>query len=347
MLFLSLDFETTGLNTTKDDPIQVGLVIFDKEANIKASYSSLIKPNKSIKELKEIVQYVTGFDIAGLQFAPPHQQVFSEIQEYLQKDMILVGHNVSFDLAILQRFIPDRSPLFIIDTFDCARQLLHFQQSYALDALIHIDQQQQLHIFHDKGGKSHDALYDATASMQLFLWWYQKVVKLIQNYPNLGQLLQKNHYTKLVFNIHLYGDTSIRNTLPHLINTFDGDKKLISHIHQNQDNRVERPLDKVLDMIDFNSPNPIILSLQHSSKITIVKSLLQQRNIRSFDSMHDIPKLNQKNVEAFLQKSPLSRSEIGFLIKYFSQFDKGHHLIDCKSVDDYKILNAITDLQEN
>jgi DNA polymerase III epsilon subunit-like protein len=142
MLFLSLDFETTGLNTQKDDPIQVGLVIFDATGTIKASYSSLIKPSKSTTELKEIVQYVTGFDIAALQYAPSPKQVFAEVAEYLKEDMIMVGHNVSFDIAILKRFLPDRSPMISIDTFDCARQVLHFQQSYALDALIQLDSQQ-------------------------------------------------------------------------------------------------------------------------------------------------------------------------------------------------------------
>ena len=58
-MFLSLDFETTGLNTQKDDPIQIGLVIFDSSGNVHASYSSLIQPQKSQEELKEIVQYVT------------------------------------------------------------------------------------------------------------------------------------------------------------------------------------------------------------------------------------------------------------------------------------------------
>jgi hypothetical protein len=74
---------------------------------------------------------------------------------------------------------------------------------------------------------------------------------------------------------------------------------------------------------------------------------LQQQAITAHDSVHDLPKLNELNAKRFLQTSHFSRPEIGFLIKYFSQFDKGHTLIDCKSVDDYKILNAITDLQVN
>jgi DNA polymerase III subunit epsilon len=185
-LYCSLDFETTGLNTTKDDPIQVGLVIFDATGIIHASFSSLIKPSKSVQELKEIVQYVTGFEISHLQFAPSPKEVFLQVAEYiLNKNLILIGHNVSFDLAILQRFIPQWQPQAIVDSFDCARQLLHFQQSYALDAIIHLDQQQTLGIFTTMQGKAHDALYDATASMQLFLRWYHQAKKLINKHPVL------------------------------------------------------------------------------------------------------------------------------------------------------------------
>jgi DNA polymerase III subunit epsilon len=199
MLFLSLDFETTGLNTAKDDPIQIGFLIFDIQGTIKATYSSLIKPNKSTTELKEIVQYVTGFDIATLQYAPNQKQVFSEVVEYLKDDLIIVGHNISFDIAILKRFLPNREPKASIDTFDCARQLLHFQQSYALDALIQLDQNQQLGIFSTITGKAHDALYDATASMQLFLWWIRETSKIAKKYPLLASVFFRNTTTKIIF----------------------------------------------------------------------------------------------------------------------------------------------------
>lgn len=197
--YISLDFETTGLNTQKDDPIQIGFVIFDATGTLHASYSSLIKPNKPIQELKEIVQYVTGFDMRSLHHAPTHTEVFAQVREYLTHDLVMVGHNVSFDLALLQRFVPNRCPKSIIDTFDCARQLLHFQQSYALDAIIHLDQQQQIGIFTTIQGKAHDALYDATASMQLFLRWHSQVKKIANKYPILSYSLSKNEITGLLF----------------------------------------------------------------------------------------------------------------------------------------------------
>lgn len=75
--------------------------------------------------------------------------------------------------------------------------------------------------------------------------------------------------------------------------------------------------------------------------------MLQQQAIVAHDSVHDLPSLNIENAKKLLQKSSFSRSEIGFLLKYFSQYNKGHTIIDCKSADDYKILHAITDLKSS
>lgn len=57
--FVSIDFETTGLDTTKDEPIQVGVVIADANFCIVDVYTQLIKPEKNIKELKHVVGYIT------------------------------------------------------------------------------------------------------------------------------------------------------------------------------------------------------------------------------------------------------------------------------------------------
>ena len=57
--YVAFDFETTGLDTKKDDPIQIGIVKFDHTFKVLDTFQSLIKPQKNIKELKEIVRRVT------------------------------------------------------------------------------------------------------------------------------------------------------------------------------------------------------------------------------------------------------------------------------------------------
>jgi DNA polymerase III epsilon subunit-like protein len=57
--FLAFDFETTGLDVKKDEPIQIGIVRADSQFRILDTYTSLIKPQKDIKELKNIVKWIT------------------------------------------------------------------------------------------------------------------------------------------------------------------------------------------------------------------------------------------------------------------------------------------------
>lgn len=57
--YIVVDCETTGLDTTHDEPIQIGLVQFDHNFTILATYSSYIRPSQPEKELAEIVQTIT------------------------------------------------------------------------------------------------------------------------------------------------------------------------------------------------------------------------------------------------------------------------------------------------
>lgn len=53
--YVGLDFETTGLDTQKDEPIQIALVEMDAQGNIVREFSSYLKPKKNIAALKDIV----------------------------------------------------------------------------------------------------------------------------------------------------------------------------------------------------------------------------------------------------------------------------------------------------
>lgn len=57
--YLGLDFETTGLDVNKDEPIQIGIVEIDGSGKIIGKYQSLIKPDKKTDELKHIVGFIT------------------------------------------------------------------------------------------------------------------------------------------------------------------------------------------------------------------------------------------------------------------------------------------------
>src|SRR5690554_2292431 len=97
MKYVVLDFETTG-SQADDEIIQVGLVTID-EHNIKERYSSFVKPRKLIPPF---ITQMTKITEEMVKDAPTFEEVITEMLPYLS-DRILVGHQISFDLAFLQR----------------------------------------------------------------------------------------------------------------------------------------------------------------------------------------------------------------------------------------------------
>jgi len=68
--YIGLDFETTGLDFDKDEPIQIGIVEIDHTGKVIKEFSSLLKPERDLNELKTIVGFITGLNVEGLANAP-------------------------------------------------------------------------------------------------------------------------------------------------------------------------------------------------------------------------------------------------------------------------------------
>ena len=134
--YVGLDFETTGLDNTKDEPIQIGIVEVNSQGKITDEYVSLIKPQKKTDELKQIVGFITGLSIQDLETAPSRETVAQEIQRFFGPNTILIGHNVTFDKDFLDIFFPGMQYQDCIDTFKLAQALVHYAQSYALEVLV-------------------------------------------------------------------------------------------------------------------------------------------------------------------------------------------------------------------
>ena len=83
--YIGLDFETTGLDITKDEPIQIGIVAIDANGKVTDSFQSLIKPNKKTDELKHIVGFITGLSITDLESAPTRDEILQQIQKFFDE----------------------------------------------------------------------------------------------------------------------------------------------------------------------------------------------------------------------------------------------------------------------
>ncbi|HEX5157512.1 MAG TPA: exonuclease domain-containing protein [Ktedonobacterales bacterium] len=158
---VAIDLETTGLHHEQDVIIEVGAVKF-AGSEVLDTFASLVSINMS---LPYRIQRLTGIRPDELRSAPPLSSLHGQLRTFLG-DAPLVGHNVGFDVAFLQKVgLARRNPL--IDTWELASLLLPNQPNYSLGAL-----GEALGIPADV---HHRALADAQLTHELFLLLLQRI----------------------------------------------------------------------------------------------------------------------------------------------------------------------------
>ena len=176
--YVAMDFETTWLDVSKDEAIQIWIVEIDINWNIVNQYKSFLKPEKNISELKSLVAYITWISIDDIQSAPSIFDVQDEILKFFWENTILIGHNIEFDINFLKKYFPDVKYFDSIDTFYLAQNLIHYPLSYALDVLVESlmsnkifkDLFLKLHGWEEYDENNiHDWLYDSQNALTLFL----------------------------------------------------------------------------------------------------------------------------------------------------------------------------------
>ena len=170
---VAIDLETTGLYHEQDVIIEIGAVKF-AGSEMLDTFASLVSINMP---LPYRIQRLTGIRPDELRSAPPLSSLHGDLRAFIG-DAPLVGHNIGFDVAFLQKVgLARRNPQ--IDTWELASLLLPNQPSYTLGALgeafaIHAD----VH---------HRALADAQLTRELFLHLLQHVETLD---PSLARTLR-------------------------------------------------------------------------------------------------------------------------------------------------------------
>ena len=127
--YVSLDLETTGLDTESDEIIEVGAIAFDLDG-VLGEYQTLVRPYRAPSYT---IERLTGIHEADLESAPHLAAVLGEVREFIGTSAV-VGQNPAFDLAFLERAgVRISSPAY--DTFDLAQVLLPSLGEYSLRAL--------------------------------------------------------------------------------------------------------------------------------------------------------------------------------------------------------------------
>ena len=161
MHFTALDFETTGLNASSDDIIEVGAVHF-LSGNVVDTFEQLISINRA---LSEEVQKIHSISDDMLQNQPPIESVLPRLLAFIG-DSVIVAHNALFDMGFLNAATNkcgiERVRNRVVDTVSLARRAFPGRVSYRLESLANDLALEYTH------SRAHRGLHDATICMLLF-----------------------------------------------------------------------------------------------------------------------------------------------------------------------------------
>lgn len=157
-MFVCIDLETTWFDSISDEIIEVALLKFDEQTGeVKETYSTLIKPKKSVPSL---IQAITSIEESSLMSAPEFSEIVWEIQNFIGESTI-VWHNVRFDTGFLQAKWVSLKENQIVDTFFLANFLYFSEPSLSLEYLA-----KKFSIIQEN---AHRAWDDAEATIGLFM----------------------------------------------------------------------------------------------------------------------------------------------------------------------------------
>ena len=157
------DVESTGIDTTSDDIIQIAAIRLDRNGNIKEKFVRFLQPSKSVG-VAALVHHITDEFLEANGEDP--KQVFEEFLMFA-KDSVLVGHNVSYDISILSSQLKrlgmqELEYLSYYDTLDIFRRFYPNLKNHKLEYL-----GEYCNVSHKS---SHDAFDDICATAEILMY---------------------------------------------------------------------------------------------------------------------------------------------------------------------------------
>ena len=366
--YIWLDFETTGLDLLKDEPIQLWIVEIDIDGNIIDQYQTLLRPQKELKELKNIVSFITNIDLKHLETAPTPSEVEKEISHFFWKNTVVIWHNIAFDLSFLNRFFPSLKYAFSVDTFRLSQAMVPYAPSYALEILSSHLEEKPLFLqrkskfwltFTDDSsdqGTFHDAFFDTKATLALFCYLIDFLWQVQEKIPVLCQLISKSNAEFLqVLPSYSYNPSpSIGEiVIPALKKIAPADTSFTSFPYDIQTSNFETKKRYYIWNLKFKSllqsllaNKKILLVFSSKPKLDIAKNLLNDMWIKNIGFAREEQTISPKLFQTFLSKSEFSDFEILFIIKYCVHLFYWYGVLDLNSKWDYKVYGFIKDSRD-
>tara|TARA_S200000501_G_scaffold379030_1_gene446854 strand:- start:19726 stop:22536 length:2811 start_codon:yes stop_codon:yes gene_type:complete len=132
--FVSLDFETTGLNSEEDRIIEVAALRF-KDGEIHERFTTLVNP---MKHISTMITNITGITNDMVKEKPVEKDIIKDLLSFLKNDP-LVAHNIQFDIRFLNSLCKRNNSLEVknstYDTLQLARTVCFDQPVFNLSSL--------------------------------------------------------------------------------------------------------------------------------------------------------------------------------------------------------------------
>lgn len=104
------DFETTGVNPDKDDPIEVAVLLLDPTLHIVGAYESLIQQEVDLASDALLAYRVHGIDYRALKDAPSRASVAMGVRNLVARApkgarVVLCSDNIQFEWKLMERLL--------------------------------------------------------------------------------------------------------------------------------------------------------------------------------------------------------------------------------------------------
>ena len=97
-----IDFETTGIDVFRDEPIEFGAILVDSNLDIKKEFLSKISVRKSVYLTKRAFN-IHNISIGDLDNVPTQHDVINRFFNEFGTDYRLSGWNTNFDVSFLRK----------------------------------------------------------------------------------------------------------------------------------------------------------------------------------------------------------------------------------------------------
>lgn len=363
--YLIIDTETTGLSIEDDQIIQVALITIDHQWNITNRYTHYVKPaDFGDDQLKPLIQHITGIDPTQIMSAPPLSTIWWQIEQYWDDNTIVIWHNISFDLAMLGKH-HKLDYADTIDTFDCAKTLVHYQRSYSLEILHQQLLLQPRYQAYLKGItiKPHDALSDCYMTYGLLRYCMERVGDMTDEYPWLDSVLPHGQRSKYVGSKELWAQGAVnwnaeqssktpklQNSinLPTLKSPVATPKTMVDHEYYDWTGLASTSKIWLEDagfaasLLKLVHPSrKMIIAFAHRAKLDLAKKILADHGITGIGYMRANQYINPIQLSNLGSQGQRDHDEVSRMLKYCSHHMQWLSVLDHNTPWDFKVYQRV------